>query len=295
MWGIVPLYFRLFRQLPPAEVLAHRVLWSFLLLSGLLVVLRRWPAALRVLRSRGLLLRLTLSTLLIAVNWFTYIYAVSQERVIEASLGYFITPLVNVLLGVVFLRERLRGLQVVSLVLAAIGVLNLACLGRVFPVLALILATSFAFYGLMRKITPVDSMLGLFVETLLLAPVALLFLSILGVRDEAASLQAGSTTLGLLMVSGVVTTTPLLCFAAAARRLRMATLGILQYLSPTFQFVLAVVAFHEPFSSTQLASFVCIWSAVGLYCVDSYLAFRRPVAVALVPAAPIAQLGDRTG
>jgi chloramphenicol-sensitive protein RarD len=220
------------------------------------------------------MLRLSARTLLIAGNWFTYIYAVSEERVLESSLGYFITPLVNVLLGILFLRERLRGLQVASLLLAALGVTNLALLGSGIPWLALMLAFSFAFYGLLRKTVAADGTLGLFVETSLLAVPALLLLVVFELRGTARSLTSDVSTWTLLALGGVVTTIPLLLFAGAARRLRMSTLGFLQYLSPTLQFLVAVFVFHEPFSSARLTSFMLIWAAVAIYSFDSYRWYR---------------------
>jgi chloramphenicol-sensitive protein RarD len=294
LWGVIPLYFRLLTHLPPWEVLAHRVVWAFSLLAVVIVMRRRVPDIVRIFRSRQVLARLAASTLLIGLNWFTFIYAVFTSQVVEASLGYFITPLVNVLLGVVCLGERLRTLQCVSLMMAAAGVLNLALLGHGIPWIALTLACSFAVYGLIRKTVAADSMSGLFVETMLLSPPALLFLAVLQVRGTAVSIPAGLPTLGLLALSGMITTVPLLLFAAAARRLTMATLGFLQYLAPSIQFLLAIFLFGEPFTSIQLASFACIWTAVALYSTSSYLAYRQlprrrddPAATSATEPAPI--------
>jgi chloramphenicol-sensitive protein RarD len=274
LWGIIPIYFRFLMHLPVLEVLAHRILWSFVFLIALLILMRRFRDLPRVLCSRDVMLRLIASTVLIAINWYTYIYAVSVERVLEASLGYFITPLVNVLLGIVFLKERLRAVQLAGLLLAAGGVANLALRGSGVPWIALTLAGSFAFYGLLRKTAAVDATLGLFVETLLLAPVALGWLVVLQLRGASEALAAGPSSLLILAVAGLVTTVPLLLFAGAARRLRMATLGFLQYLAPSLQFVLAVAVFGEPFSRTQLTSFACIWLAVALYSYDSIRLYR---------------------
>jgi chloramphenicol-sensitive protein RarD len=275
LWGIIPLYFRFLTHLPHWEVLAHRIFWAFLLLALVIVIRGRVPDIVRILRSPAVLTRLAASTLLIGLNWFTYIYAVFTAQILEASLGYFITPLVNVLLGVVFLGERLRPLQVISLVVAAVGVLNLALLGHGVPWIALTLACSFAVYGLIRKTVAADAMSGLFVETMLLAPPALVFLTVLQLGDRSITLTSGIGTIGLLALSGGVTTVPLLLFAAAARRLTMASLGFLQYLAPSLQFLLAVFLFGEPFAVTQLASFACIWTAVAIYSASSYWAYRR--------------------
>jgi chloramphenicol-sensitive protein RarD len=279
---VIPLYFRLLTHLPAWEVLAHRIIWAFALLAVVIVLRRKLPDILRIFRSKAVLTRLSASTLLIGLNWFTYIYAVFTAQIVEASLGYFITPLVNVLLGVVFLGERLRRLQILSLAVAAIGVGNLALLGHGVPWIALTLACSFATYGLIRKTVAADSMSGLFVETMLLTPPALIFLLVLQARGESVSLPAGPATWGMLALSGMITTVPLLLFAAAARRLTMASLGFLQYLAPTIQFLLAVFAFGEPFSMSQLASFAFIWIAVAIYSVSSYWAYRR-VPTVLIP------------
>jgi chloramphenicol-sensitive protein RarD len=274
LWGIIPLYFYALRHLAPLEVLAHRVVWSFVLLAGMMIAARRWDDIRRALRRRDVMLRLAASTLLIAVNWFTYIYSVSAGRVLESSLGYFITPLVNVLLGIAFLGERLRPVQLISLLLAAVGVLNLALRGDTFPWIALVLAVSFAFYGLMRKTVAVDAPLGLFVETSVLTLPAIMLLGALQASGTAEAYTAGAGTLGLLVAGGLITTVPLLLFAGAARRLQMATLGFLQYLAPSIQFVLAAAVFGEALSPVKLISFGFIWSAVALYTIHSLWTYR---------------------
>lgn len=283
LWGLIPFYFRSLGDLPPLEVLSHRILWSLAFLAILLTITRRWPQLLRAVRSRQLLLRLGASALLIGLNWFTYIYAVMTQQVLAASLGYFITPLVNVLLGVLFLGERLRPLQLLGVVLAALGVMNLAVAGAGLPWIALTLAISFAFYGLLRKTTHIDSTQGLFVETMVLAPLAIALLAWMLISGSAVALRDAAGHLPLLMAGGVVTTVPLLCFVAAARRLKLSTLGFLQYLSPTLQFLVAVLAFNEPFSRVQLLSFGCIWLAIALYTADSLLLLRQTRAARFVP------------
>ena len=216
---------------------------------------------------------LGLSTLFIAANWLVFIYAVVSGQVLQASLGYFINPLANVLLGVLFLRERLRPYQVLSLGLALAGVLVLAVFVGAAPWVALALALTFALYGLMRKIMPVDGLVSLTVETLVMTPIALAYLGYLGAMRQGSGTSLG--ILGLLALSGPITTVPLLFFGAAARRLRLSTMGILQYLSPTLQFLLAVVAFHERFSYAQIASFACIWTAIAIYTTDSFRAMQQ--------------------
>ena len=272
-WGLFPLYFKAVASVAPVEVLAHRALWSFAVLAVLVAFLGRWSELGRELRSGKLLVMLGLSTLFIAANWLVFIYAVISGQVLQASLGYFINPLVNVLLGVMILRERLRPYQTLSIMLALVGVLVLAGFVGEMPWIALTLALTFGLYGLMRKIMPVDGLVSLTVETLAMTPVALAYLVYLGATRQGAGSSLG--TLGLLALSGPVTTIPLLFFGAAARQLRLSTMGILQYLSPTLQFLLAVVAFREPFSTAQIVSFGCIWTAIAIYTADSYRAVRQ--------------------
>jgi chloramphenicol-sensitive protein RarD len=272
-WGFFPLYFKALAGVTPLEVLANRIIWSFVMLAVLVALLGRWSELRRELRSRKLLAMLTVSTVLIAVNWLVFIHAVVTNQVLQASVGYFLNPLVSVLLGVVFLRERLRSLQIVSIALAAVGVLVLAVAAGTLPWIALMLAATFGLYGLMRKLLPVDSLVSLTVETLILAPLALIYVAWLGVAGEFA--DRGPSTFALLAAGGPITAVPLLFFGAAARRLRLSTMGILQYLTPTLQFSLAVVAFREPFSMAQLVSFSCIWIAVAIYTTDSFRAARH--------------------
>jgi chloramphenicol-sensitive protein RarD len=280
-WGVFPLYFKTVAGVRPVEVLAHRALWSFAMLAVLVGLLGRGKEVWRELHSRKLLLMLALSTLFIAANWLMFIYAVTSGQVLQASLGYFVNPLINVLLGVLFLRERLRPRQTLSIGLALIGVLVLTALVGKIPWVALTLALTFSFYALMRKLMPVDGFVSLAVETLLMVPMALAYLGYLAVTSSREPLRL--STVGLLMLSGPITTVPLLFFGAAARRLRLSTMGILQYLSPTLQFLLAVLAFREPFSSAQLLSFACIWAAVLIYALDSLRAARLSSLVVIEP------------
>ena len=275
-WGLIPLYFKTVHHVRPIEILAHRVVWSCLLLAVVISVGRRWQSFLTALGNRHVLLTLAVTTALIATNWFTYIYAIDATRLLQASLGYFITPLANVCLGVVFLQERLSRLQIVSIAVAVVGVVMLAVLGGEFPWISLGLATSFSLYGLLRKTVKIDGLMGLFIETLILLPLSSAMLGWFLVEGDAAFRLDDPATDGLLMLGGVVTAVPLLAFAAAARRLRMSTLGFLQYLAPSVQFLLAVLAFGEPFSRWQIASFGCIWTAIGLYSLDSLLPYWRP-------------------
>jgi chloramphenicol-sensitive protein RarD len=282
LWGLlIPLYFKAvgYFQVVPIEVLAHRVFWSFVVLAALMGLFARWADVRRIVRDHGIMARLAVSTLLLTANWLLFIYAVETNQLVHASLGYFVNPLLSVLLGVVFLHERLRRLQVVAIGLAAVGVLVLTWMAGHMPWLSMSLALSFGFYGLMRKLTPLDSMLALTVETMLLAPVGLAYILWCG-----TSLTPGDglwKTLGLLMLSGPITTAPLLLFGAATRRLPLSTVGILQYITPMGQFLLAVLAFGEPFSRTQLISFACIWTATLIYTTDS-IRGARPQAIEIV-------------
>ncbi len=267
-WGLVPLYFKAVSSVPALEVLAHRIVWSVVLLAIFITGLRRWPAVVRCLREGRTLATLALTTILIAANWFVFIYAVATNRVLDASLGYFINPLVNVLLGFVFLRERLRRRQTLCVLLAIIGVSIRAQDG--LPWIALVLAFSFGFYGLLRKVARADAMVGLTVETTLLMPFAAAFLIYESVAGRAA-FAAVSIRLDLLLVAaGIVTAVPLLWFANAAKRLRLTTLGFLQYLAPTGHFLIGAFVFGEPLAGTSLVSFAFIWVALGLYTWDSW-------------------------
>ncbi len=274
-WGFVPMYFKLLTHVPALNVLAHRIVWSAIFLA-IVAAIRGGADGLRVsLRRRDVWLALTASTFLIAVNWYTFIYAIEHNALLQASLGYFINPLVNVLLGILILRERLRPWQLVGLVLAAMGVLILTLyLGQV-PWIALILAISFGLYGLLRKTMHIGSMAGLTVETWILFLPSLAVIALDWSRDPQRVTSLGLPTHSLLALAGVVTAVPLLMFAAGARRLRLSTMGFLQYIAPSCQFLLAVVLYKEPFTAVHLMTFACIWGAQAIYTTDSYVEFRR--------------------
>ena len=274
LWGIFPLFFKaLFAyEATPLEILAHRAIWSFLFLALIVTAHRRWPDLIASFRTPHVLRMLAASTLLIGVNWLAFLWAVSTQQVMQSSLGYFLTPLANVALGVLVLQERLRVGQIVGIALATIGVLVMATAGDRFPWIALTLAVSFAFYGLCRKTVAVDSLIGLTAETLLMTP-----LGIAGVIWLEASGRApadGWEVYALLIAAGVATAIPLLFFAASARRLSFVTIGFLQFLGPTLQFLVAVFAFRESFDSVKQVSFGFIWLAVAVYIADSLWAYR---------------------
>lgn len=269
-WGFFPLFFKQLGDLSPVEILSHRIVWSMVTSSLLLAQTGRWLRVWDALKGGKTLATLCLSTLLIAVNWLVFIYAVNKGEVLQSSLGYFITPLVSVLLGVFFLKERLRRVQGVSLSLALIGVtLQLLHTGEL-PWISLILAVTFALYGFLRKIVSVDALTGLSVETLLLTPFALAYLLYLGHGGKGAFLSGSAHYNLFLPLAGLVTAVPLLWFAAATKRLRLTTIGFMQYLTPTMHFLQAVLLFREPFSLFALASFACIWCGLILYSVDAW-------------------------
>lgn len=275
LWGVLPLYLHLLQSVPALQVLSHRVLWSLLLLAVIVVALRRVRSIAAAARGRTLLF-LVGSAALIAINWLVYIWAVQNAHVLDASLGYFINPLVNVALGMLVLGERLRRWQGVAIGLAAIGVLLLTLHGGGALWIPLALALSFGGYGLLRKVAAIDALGGLTVETLLLGPPALAVL--LWAQHSGTAAFGSSTRIDLLLIAaGVVTATPLLLFAAAAKRLPYATMGLLQYIAPTLQFLEAVLLFGEPVLPVHLATFALIWSGCALYAWDSLRAYRAVI------------------
>lgn len=274
-WGLIVFYFKAVAHVPALEVLAHRVVWSVVLLGIVLGFRGEWKQNLATAYKPKALGVLLITTALIAVNWYTFIWAIANERILQASLGYFINPLVNILLGFVVLRERLRPRQWVAVALATLGVVFMTVLVGEVPVVALILAFTFGLYGLLRKVMPVDALVGLLVETKLLLPIAIGYLLWLRADDALVFLANGLGTDLLLIAGGVVTAVPLLWFANAARRLDLATVGILQFLAPSMQFLIAVFVYDEPLRDVQLLSFGFIWSALALYSVDGWLNKRR--------------------
>ncbi|WP_227370595.1 EamA family transporter RarD [Halomonas sp. M20] len=270
-WGCFPLFFALFEGVPAWEVLVHRVIWSCLFLALLVTVLRRWSPVLGALRHPQRLGRVLACAVLIALNWGIYIYAVETRHVFQASLGYFLTPLVNVLLGMLILKERMRLLQGMAVGLATLAiVIQLVVLGEL-PWITLCLALSFGTYGLFRKQVPLDGVTGLFVETLLLLPVALIALFWLINAGYSHFMIGDAQANLLLMASGVVTALPLIAFAGATHRLRLATIGFLMYINPTIQFFIALLVFEEPLRPIQLVTFVMIWIGLAMY---SYAAWQ---------------------
>ncbi len=260
-WGLFPIYWKLLGSVPALEILSHRMIWSGVLLLGILVIQNRGPDLLKLLRQPRRSLPLLASASILGFNWGLYIYGVNSDRVIETSLGYFINPLVCVLLGVIVLRERLQWGQWLAVLLAASGVgYSILAVGQV-PWIALGLAFSFGLYGLLRKVIVVQPLMGLTVETCLLTPVAATYLLL---QNNNHFGQSADITL-LLIGCGVVTSFPLFCFNSAAQQLRLSTMGFFQYIAPSLQLLLGIWAFHEPFTSTNMIVFGLIWTALALY------------------------------
>jgi chloramphenicol-sensitive protein RarD len=281
LWGLVPVYWPLLEPSDALEVLAHRVLWSLVVVGLLLVATGRTANLRAVAADRGLVLRLAAAAVIVAVNWGAYIYGVTSGQVVETSLGYFINPIVTVLLAVLVLGERLRRAQWTALVVAFVAVLVLSVENGRPPWIALLLAFSFAAYGLIKKTAAVGAVEGLAVETVVLIPVAAGYLGYLAATGASTFGNEGPAHAGLLAVSGLVTTVPLLLFASAATRVSLITLGLLQYLAPTMQFLLGVLFFDEPMSSAKLAGFALVWFALVLFTADLVRHHRRQLRLAV--------------
>jgi chloramphenicol-sensitive protein RarD len=274
-WGLFPLYFHQLVGVAPLEVVMHRTLWSLVFLLLVLSAKRHWAWLFALARQPRVLGAFALSASLLTVNWLTYVWAVQNHHVLDSSLGYFILPLVNVAIGYFVLHERPRPLQWVAVAVAASGVLWLAIQAGHPPWIALTLALSFGGYGLLRKVGALGALEGLTLETLMLAPLALCVLVYLTWQGESAFVAGHTGMLGWLVLGGPLTATPLLLFAAGARRITLTTLGILQYISPSLQFVLGVWIFLEPFAPARLVGFGLIWAALVIYSADGWFSHRR--------------------
>jgi chloramphenicol-sensitive protein RarD len=274
LWGIFPIYFHALAHVAPLVILCHRIVWSVLFLGLVISVRREWRSILQIAGNVRILLLLVAGAVLIALNWLIFIYAVGSGQTLQASLGYFINPLFSIALGMIFLGERLRKWQWVAVIIAVMAVLLLSLRGSGLPWIAISLAVTFGLYGLVRKKVDVNSLHGLLVETALLLPISVI---VLGVVPGA---KLSSNTWLLLSLSGVITAVPLLLFGAAVRRLSLSTLGFLQYVGPSLQFLIAVFVFREPISGFKLLSFALCWLAIAVYVADSVLN--------KVPAQPVA-------
>ena len=264
LWGIMPIYFKLLQAVPSIDIVAHRIVWSLIVLLVLVTLSKAWDQVKAAIRNRRTLAMLLLTSLLIGTNWLLYVYAINSGHILAGSLGYYLNPLANILLGRFILKERLTKVQWAAVAIAAGGIAVLAAgaLGTLW--ISLTLCFSFATYGLLRKIIHVESLAGLTVETALLFPLALGWLAIGGMAGWPM-LGAGGSEAALLVAAGIVSTVPLLCFTAAARRLAYSTVGMLQFIAPTLQFLLAVAIYGERFTSAHAIAFGCIWTALALY------------------------------
>ena len=277
IWGVLPLYFATLEPAGPLEIVANRIVWSLLFCVLLITAMRSWRPFLAAMRNGRILGILSLAALLIAINWFTYTVAVLSERTVEASLGYFINPLVSVLLGVLLLKEKLRRAQWAALIVAFIAVLVLAFGYGNVPWLSLVLALSFGFYGLVKKNVgaKVDAVSSLSVETLVLTPLSIAIMGVLMVQGQATLTDNGAGHFWLMAAGGLITALPLLFFGAAARRLPLSTVGLLQYLAPLLQFITALLVFHEPMPPERWAGFALVWLSLVILTADMVVAYRK--------------------
>ena len=281
IWGLIPLFFKELSHVQAFELLGHRMIWSFIFLIFLLFFRRSVSQLIKeigqVFRNKKLLLMLLFSALLISSNWLVFIWAIAHDKVVETSLGYFINPLMTITLGMVVLGEKLSRAKQLSVGLATLGVLYLVIEGGKFPWVALYLATSFALYGLVRKKTQIGSVIGLWVEMLVLLPGAVGYLIYLNLTELPKTVSHDDFTWFMLVISGAVTTIPLVLFTSAAQRLPLSTIGVLQYTAPTITLLLAVFLWNEPFTMTDTVAFGCIWGALVIYSLDSYLIRRKVI------------------
>ncbi len=274
MWGIAPLYFKQITEVPPTDILMHRVIWSALLLCVLLVALKQIGKMKAIFASKKLIFSLAAASVLLGANWLLFIWAINSNYMLEASLGYYINPIINVFLGRLILQERLRPLQKFAVLLAIAGVVNIIVAHGTLPWIALTLACTFSVYGLIRKQIPVEPMPGLFMETLVLLPFAILYW-VMFAGEQSNMLTNDWELNGWLLAAGVVTTMPLLAFNAAAKRILFTTLGLFQYIGPTLMFILAVWLYQEPLEPARLTTFALVWFGLLLFSIDAWRGFRK--------------------
>lgn len=285
MWGVFPIYWKLLHQVPALQVIGHRISWSFLLLILFILLTRQWKdfrAAALIPKTLGIY---AVAGVLLTVNWLVYVWGVNAGFIVETSLGYFINPLLSVLLGVIFLHERLRPAQWIPVVLATAGVTYLTVAYGRLPWIALSLAFSFGFYGFVKKLAPLGSLYGLTLETAIVFPIALIYLVSVNSNGTGSFLHDGAQIDLLLIGAGAVTTIPLLMFASAARQIPLTVVGLLQYIAPTMQFLIGVFLYKEPFDQAHLIGFGVVWIALIIFWVENFLASR-------VPVQPIPEMGE---
>lgn len=285
LWGFFPLYWKLLHQVPALQVIGHRIVWSFLLLVVILFFTGQWTSFHDSASNPKTISIYSVAAVLLTINWLVYVWGVNTGFIVETSLGYFINPLISVLLGVLFLHERLRTTQWIPIAIAAAGVGYLTAVYGRLPWIALTLAVSFGFYGLVKKLAPLGSLHGLTLETGIVFPVALAYLIVVGLRGDGDFITQGALTTVLLIGAGPVTTIPLLLFASAARQIPLSIVGLLQYIAPTLQFLIGVFIYREPFDRSLLIGFCIVWIALIIFWVENFLAHRTPVE-------PIPELGE---
>ena len=269
-WGLVPIYFKQVSSVIPMEVLAHRIIWSVVVLLVLLFIKKRFHLIKLILQDKTKLKYLFLSSILVSTNWLIFIFAISENKILEASLGYFINPLISVFLGFVFFSEKITRYQAIAILIATIAVIiQMIELGSL-PLISLGLATSFAFYGLVRKKVHIESMSGLFIETLLLLPLALVYLCYLMINNDSSFLADDTYISFMLTLGGIITVLPLLWFNIAIINIKLSTIGILQYLGPSVAFLVAIFIYNEPLTDTKLFTFVLIWIALAVFSWDIF-------------------------
>ncbi|WP_448549509.1 EamA family transporter RarD [Thalassotalea fusca] len=269
LWGFAPIYFKLIDSVSADEIMVHRVIWSTLLLAVIVLVFGKYHEFTKALTNKHAAQRLFLTAAILGTNWFLFIWAVNNDHLLDASLGYYINPLFSVALGVIFLHERLSKWQLCAVLLAVIGVLIQLIMLGTLPVISLALAGTFGIYGLLRKKLPINSLVGLLIESLFMLPIALIYWAMF-VSSDTSNLFANSISLNLLLAcAGIVTTAPLLCFTAAAKRLTLSSLGFFQYIGPSIMFVLATFYYQEPYQEEKLITFGFIWMALIIYSLDS--------------------------
>jgi chloramphenicol-sensitive protein RarD len=277
VWGMFPVYWRQLRHVPAIELICHRVVWSYLMLVLVILLRRQWASFRSAVLKPSIFMAYSAASLLIGINWLTYIWAVNAGFIVETSLGYFINPIISVVLGVVFLRERLRPFQWLPVGLAAAGVLFLTFVYGALPWIALTLAVTFAAYGLVKKTSPLGSLHGLTLETAILFPPSILYLLYVDRARGSIVLGDGVAASLMLVGTGVATAVPLLLFASAARRIPLTTIGLLQYIAPTIQFLIGVLLYNEPFTRSQLVGFGMVWTALVIFAFEGFVARRAAV------------------
>ncbi len=285
LWGFFPIYWKVLHQVSAFQVIGHRIGWSFIVLIFFIVITRQWQEFRSVASNAKTIGIYAIAGVLLSINWLIYVWGVNADFIVETSLGYFINPLLSVLLGVLFLRERLRSAQWIPVVLAALGVIYLTVVYGRLPWIALSLAFSFGFYGLVKKLAPLGSLYGLTLETAIVFPIALVYLIFVEINGAGAFLHNGMRIDLFLAGSGIVTTIPLLMFASAAKQIPLTMVGILQYIAPTLQFLIGVFIYKEPFDQAHLIGFGIVWIALIVFWVENFVSNRTPVE-------PIPELGE---